>query len=47
MSDDRLPVHEPAVSEELRQREIEVLQGLLVSGKVDQDQGSPDPLGGP
>ena len=37
MSDDRLPVHEPAISEELRQREIEVLQGLLVSGKVDQD----------
>jgi len=37
MSDDRLPVHEPAISEELRQREIEVLQGLLVSDKVDQD----------
>jgi hypothetical protein len=37
MSDDRLPVHEPAISEELQEREIEVLQGLLVSGKVDQD----------
>jgi len=37
MSDDKLPVHEPAISEELRQREIEVLQGLLVSDKVDQD----------
>jgi hypothetical protein len=37
MSDDRLPVHEPAISEELQQREIEVLQGLLVSDKVDQD----------
>ncbi|MGA2929359.1 MAG: LiaF domain-containing protein [Solirubrobacteraceae bacterium] len=37
MSDERLPVHEPAISEELRQREIEVLQGLLVSDKVDHD----------
>jgi hypothetical protein len=37
MSDDRLPVHEPAISEELRHREIEVLRRLLVSGKVDQD----------
>ena len=37
MSDDWLPVHEPAISEELRQREIEVLQRLLISGKVDQD----------
>jgi hypothetical protein len=37
MSDDRLPVREPAISEELQQREIKVLQGLLVSGKIDQD----------
>ena len=38
MNDDRLPVHEPAISEELQQREIDVLQGLMVSGKVDQDR---------
>ena len=37
MSDDRLPVHEPVISEELRQCEIEALQRLLVSGKADQD----------
>ena len=37
MSDDRLPVHEPAIPEELREREIEILQELLVSEKVDQD----------
>lgn len=37
MSDDRLPIHEPAISEELRQREIEALQRHLVGGKVDQE----------
>ena len=37
MSDDMLPIHEPAISEEIRQREIEVLKRLLVSGKVDQE----------
>ena len=46
MSGDRRPIHEPAISEELRQREIDVLQGLLVSGTVDQDtfQGALDEL---
>ncbi|MGA8207968.1 MAG: hypothetical protein WB867_08105 [Candidatus Dormiibacterota bacterium] len=47
MSDDRLPVEtETPISEELRQREIDVLQGLLASGKVDLDhfQGALDGL---
>jgi len=46
VSGDRRPIHEPAISEELRQREIDVLQGLLVSGTVDQDtfQGALDEL---
>lgn len=36
MDDDRLPAEgEPLVSEDLREREIEVLQGLLASGTVD------------
>jgi Domain of unknown function (DUF1707) len=39
VSDDRLPVEtEPPISEDLRQREIDVLQGLVASGKVDLDR---------
>lgn len=39
MNDDRLPVEtEPAISEDVRQRGIDVLQGLLASGKVDLDR---------
>ncbi len=39
VSDDRLPVEtEPPISEELRQRVIDVVQGLLASGKVDLDR---------
>src|ERR1035437_5799875 len=39
VNDDRLPVEtEPPISEELRQRGIDVLQGLLASGKVDLDR---------
>jgi len=38
VNDDRLPVHEPPLPEDLRQRGIDVLQGFLVSGKVDQDR---------
>ena len=38
MNTDGLPVEaEPPVSEDLRQRGIDFLQGLFVSGKVDQD----------
>jgi hypothetical protein len=36
---DRLPAEtEPLISEDLRERGIEVLQGLLASGKVDLDR---------
>ena len=39
MNDDRLPVEtEPPISEDVRQRGIDVLQGLLASGKVDLDR---------
>ena len=39
VNDDRLAVEtEPPISEELRQRGIDVLQGLLASGKVDLDR---------
>ena len=39
MDDDRLPAEiEPLISEDLRERGIEVLQGLLASGKVDLDR---------
>ena len=39
VNDDRLPVEtEPPISEELRRRGIDVLQGLLASGKVDLDR---------
>lgn len=39
MSDDGLPTEtEPVISEDLREREIDVLQGLLASGKVDLDR---------
>jgi hypothetical protein len=39
VNDDRLPVEtEPPISEELRQRGIDVLQGLFASGKVDLDR---------
>jgi hypothetical protein len=47
VSDDGLPTEtEPLISEDLREREIEVLQGLLASGKVDLDrfQGALDGL---
>lgn len=38
MDDDRLPAEtEPPISEDLRERGIEVLHGLLASGKVDLD----------
>ena len=38
MHDDRLPVEtEPPISEDVRQRGIDVLRGLLASGKVDLD----------
>jgi Cell wall-active antibiotics response 4TMS YvqF len=39
VDDDRLPAKtEPLVSEDLRERGIEILQGLLASGKVDLDR---------
>ncbi|HEY7260730.1 MAG TPA: DUF1707 domain-containing protein [Trebonia sp.] len=39
MSDNGLPTEtEPLISEDLREREIDVLQGLLASGKVDLDR---------
>jgi len=39
VNDDRLPVEtEPPISEDLRQRGIDVLQGLLASSKVDLDR---------
>jgi hypothetical protein len=39
VNDDRLPVEsEPPISEDVRQRGIDVLQGLLASGKVDLDR---------
>jgi len=39
VDDDRLPAEiEPLVSEDLRERGIEILQGLLASGKVDLDR---------
>lgn len=39
MSDDRLPAEtEPPISEDLRQRGIDVLQELLADGKVDLDR---------
>jgi DUF1707 SHOCT-like domain len=39
VDDDRLPAQtEPPVSEDLRERGIKVLQGLLASGKVDLDR---------
>ena len=39
MSDDRLPAEtEPAISEDLRQRGIDVLQELVAGGKVDLDR---------
>ena len=39
MNDDGLPAEtEPAISEELQQRGIDYLQGLLASGKVDLDR---------
>lgn len=39
MDDDRLPAEtEPPISEDLRQRGIDVLQELLASGKVDLDR---------
>jgi hypothetical protein len=47
VNDDGHPVEtEPPISEELRQRGIDVLQGLLASGKVDLDrfQGALDGL---
>lgn len=39
MTDDKLPVAaaEPPISEDLRQREIDILHGLLTTGKVDLD----------
>ena len=39
MNDDRLPVEtEPTISEDVRQRGIDVLRDLLASGKVDLDR---------
>jgi hypothetical protein len=39
VNDDRLPVEtEPPISEDVRQRGIDVLQGLLAGGKVDLDR---------
>ncbi len=39
MSDDRLPAEtDPPISEDLQQRGIDFLQGLLASGKVDLDR---------